>query len=65
MTYWPGTNIPKSNGNAFTYWKSGAPSRITSSKEWKMSQASALQNAGSGMAKNKQFTIYSKARPAK
>ena len=43
MNYWPGTNIPKSNGNAFTYWKSGEPSKITSSKEWKMSQASTRQ----------------------
>lgn len=21
MNYWPGTSIPKSNGNAFTSWK--------------------------------------------
>ena len=61
MNYWPGTNIPKSQGNAFTEWKKGR-SQITNSKQWKMSEASTLQNAGSGTAKNKQFTIYSKAR---
>lgn len=62
--YWPGTNIVKSQGNAFTDWKNGG-SRITNTKEWKMSQASTLQTAGSGTDKKKQFTIYSKAQAAK
>ncbi len=58
--YWPGTNIIKSQGNAFDWQRSA--SRVTSSKEWKMSQASTLQTAGSGTDKRKQFTIYSKAK---
>ena len=36
MNYWPGTNIPKSNGNAFTNWKDGRPS-IFNNKNWKQS----------------------------
>ena len=63
--YWPGTNIVKSQGNAFTYWKYGERSRITNTKEWKCSQASALQMAGTGTDKKKQFTIYSKAQAMK
>ena len=62
--YWPGTKIIKSQNNAFTDWKSGG-SRITNTKEWKCSQASALQMAGSGSDKKKQFTIYSKAQALK
>ena len=63
--YWPGTKIVKSQGNAFTLWKTGEPSRITSSKEWKMSQASTKQMAGSGTDPKKQFTIYSRAKASK
>jgi hypothetical protein len=62
--YWPGTKIVKSQGNAFTSWKSGSPSSITNTKEWKLSQSSTIQNAGAGTDKKKQFTIYSAARPA-
>jgi len=62
--YWPGTKIVKSHGNAFTDWKTG-PSRITNSKEWKLSQASQIAMAGAGSDKKKQFTIYSKAQAAK
>lgn len=36
MNYWPGTNIPKSSGNAFTDWKDGRPS-IFNTKNWKQS----------------------------
>ena len=64
MTYWPGTNIRKSTNNAFTEWKQGR-SRITTSAEWRMSQASQIHNAGAGADPKKQFTIYSKAQAAK
>ena len=64
MTYWPGTNIVKSQGNAFTSWKYGGSS-ITTSKEWRMSQASTQQLAGTGTDPRKQFTIYSKAKASK
>lgn len=36
MNYWPGTNIPKSQGNAFTLWKEGKPSLVNNHK-WKQS----------------------------
>lgn len=61
MIYWPGTNIPKSQNNAFTEWKQER-SRITTSTEWRMSQASTIHNAGAGTDPKKQFTIYSKAK---
>ena len=64
MNYWPGTNIVKSTNNAFTDWKHGR-SKITSSAEWRMSQASTKQMAGSGGDPKKQFTVYSKARQMK
>lgn len=64
MIYWPGTNIIKSQGNAFTDWKKGG-SRITNTAEWRMSQASQIHNAGAGMDPKKQFTIYSKAQQSK
>lgn len=62
MTYWPGTNIPKSTNNAFTSWKTGDRSQITTSREWRMSEISTKQMAGTGTDKRKQFTIYSRAR---
>ena len=62
MNYWPGTKIPKSEGNAFTLWKNGKGSAITNSKEWRMSEASTKQMAGTGTDKRKQFTIYSRAK---
>ena len=64
MIYWPGTNIPVSQGNAFTSWKTGE-SHVTSSKEWKQSIAAARMMAGTGRDPRKQFTIYSRARPSK
>ena len=36
MNYWPGTNIPKSQGNAFTLWKEGKPS-LANNHKWKQS----------------------------
>ena len=62
MIFWPGTNIPKSQNNAFTLWKTGERSKITNTREWRNSQASTMQMAGTGSDKKKQFTIYSKAR---
>ena len=62
MNYWPGTKIPKSTGNAFD-WRN-AKSKIVTSKEFKMSQASSIQMAGKGEEKSRSFTIYSKARPS-
>lgn len=64
MNYWPGTKIIKSQNNAFTLWKQGT-STITSSKEWRMSQASTKQMAGKGTDPKKQFTIYSRAKASK
>lgn len=62
MNYWPGTNIPKSNGNAFTSWKTKEPSVMTK----KASVAKQLQVSGLAIGKSalnvkKSFTIYSKA----
>ncbi len=63
MTYWPGTKIQRSTGNAFD-WRAGT-SAITSTREFKQSQHSTLTNAGNSADKRKQFTIYTKARAAK
>lgn len=62
MTYWPGTKIRKSTGNAFD-WRN-TQSNITQSKEFKLSQSSSINMAGKGTEKGKSFTIYSKARPS-
>ena len=59
MKYWPGTNIPKSKGNAFD-WRRNV-SQITNTKSFKNSQASTIHMAGTGTDPKKQFTIYSKA----
>lgn len=59
MTYWPGTNIRRSTGNAFD-WRGGV-SQIASTREFKQSQLATKQMAGKG----KTFTIYSKARAKK
>lgn len=58
MTYWPGTDTPKSTGNAFD-WKID-PSVVATDKVFKASVA-AKRNAQ--MQKTRQFTIYSKAVP--
>jgi hypothetical protein len=58
MTYWPGTETPKSTRNAFN-WKED-PSVVSSTKEFKASVA-AKRNAQ--MQKSRQFTVYSKAVP--
>lgn len=63
MKYWPGTNIPKSKGNAFD-WRSSV-SQITNNKSFKNSQASTILMAGTGTDPKKQFTIYSRAQAKK
>lgn len=63
MKYCPGTNIPKSKGNAFD-WRN-ISSQIVTTKEFKMSQASKIQMAGKGTDPKLQFTIYSKAHASK
>lgn len=59
--YWPGTNIVKSQGNAFTSWKS-APSLVTRDREWRVAEAAKRQM---GLQTNRPFTVYSKARLSK
>lgn len=61
MNYWPGTKIPKSNGNAFTSWKTGN-SEIIGSKEWKAADAAKRRT---NIDRKNSFTIHSKARPSK
>lgn len=65
MNYWPGTKIPKSTNNAFTSWKTGERSAITSSREWRLSEIATKNMAGTGTDKRKAFTIYSKAMASK
>lgn len=35
MNYWPGTNIPKSQGNVFTTWKN--KTSLANNLKWKQS----------------------------
>jgi len=44
MTYWPGTNIPKSQKNAFTLWREPGQSIVTKDRLWQMAEIGA-QNA--------------------
>lgn len=62
MTYWPGTKIRRSTGNAFD-WR-GRGSVIAGSTEFKLSQAASVAMAGKGTEKSRQFTIHKKARSA-
>lgn len=59
--YWPGTNIVKSQNNAFTNWKQ-TPSLVTRDKEWKQAEAAKRQMV---LQTNRPFTVYSKARASK
>lgn len=54
--YWPGTNIPKSNGNAFD-WKNfpGLGPRGVTLRPPTLTTS---------LQKQRQFTIYSRAKPA-
>ena len=63
MTFWPGTKIPRSRGNAFD-WR-GKESIICSDKELKMSNLSKMNMAGKGAGTARSFTIYSKAKASK
>ena len=60
MNYWPGTNIIKSQGNAFD-WRKGT-SVVTNDKEIKLSNISKIKMAGAGSDPKRSFTIYSKAK---
>jgi len=60
MTYWPGTKIRKSTGNAFDWRKT--QSTITSSVHFRMSQAASVAMAGRGSDKSRQFTIKKAAK---
>ena len=64
MIYWPGTKIPKSQGNAFTSWKTKGNSVFTE----KNSVAKQIKTNGMAVDENalkikKSFTIYAKAKP--
>ena len=60
--YWPGTNVPKSRGNAFD-WK-GNRSQIFQSRSFKNAQAAA--KAAEGVTeKARSFTIHTRAKAAK
>lgn len=58
MNYWPGTQIIKSENNAFNWRRS--PSEVTSTKEFK---ASVAATRNTHMQKSRKFTVYSKAVP--
>lgn len=60
MNYWPGTNIPKSNGNAFTSWKTVTIDQ-RKSKTQQMRHSGMLVNPEE-LSRKKSFTIYSKAK---
>ncbi len=64
-TYWPGTNVVKSKGNAFD-WRASRDSVVTQDKDWKQS-ATGTRNAVryGDVTKSTSFTVYSKARPSK
>ena len=58
MNYWPGTNIKKSQNNAFD-WR--GQSKITSDRSWKQSHIG-QQNADNGLEKRKTIIVYSKPK---
>jgi len=57
--YWPGTNIIKSKGNAFSWQGKGSQFL----KELKKSSDSTQNARPNGVTQGKAFTIYSKAVP--
>lgn len=60
-TYWPGTKIVKSHGNAFD-WCRGHKSAVTQDKEWKQSVTGTRNAVRYGdVTKSTSFTVYSKA----
>lgn len=59
--FWPGTKIPKSQGNAFD-WR--GVSLATSDKDWRTTQnLRTISKASTETVRS--FTIYSKARKSK
>lgn len=63
MNYWPGTNIPKSRGNAFDWH--GNTSRLLEDPIIRASNSSKLQKTAASSDPKRTFTIYSKARREK
>lgn len=61
-TYWPGTAILKSQGNAFTNWKEDGESVVL--KDWGLRNSDRVARSRAN-SPGKAFTIYSKARAAK
>ncbi len=62
MSYWPGTKIPKSQGNAFTSWKTPAPSKITKGQSLtKQLQTNGIATGKDKLSIKRSFTIYAKA----
>ena len=62
--FWPGTNIPKSKGDAFD-WRNTA-SIVMNDKEWRHGQfMQRIASQAVKMNKTKSFTIYSKAKVSK
>lgn len=60
MSYWPGTNIKKSNNNAFD-WKNHIS--IAQDKDWKDSaQKTKNAIANAGIEKKQSIIIYSRAK---
>ena len=53
MIYWPGTNIPKSQNNAFTLWKENRPS-IANNTKWRQS---VIGQKNSAHSKKNQISI--------
>jgi len=60
MNYWPGTKIPKSNGNAFTSWKTITSGEIKNKTQ--QIRRNGLISSPEELSRKKSFTIYSKAR---
>jgi len=64
MTYWPGTKIVKSRGNAFD-WR-GRQSQLTQDRDLMATNSAHKQKFGTSAATSPEphraFTIYSRAR---
>ncbi len=61
MIYWPGTNIVKSNGNAFTSWKKKPETTEKKQSVVRQIQTNGLLYGKDALSIKKSFTIYSKA----
>ena len=60
MNYWPGTNIPKSQGNAFTSWKTTHQTpRDSKAKQMRLN---GVMTKPEDLSLKKSFVIYSRAK---